>query len=73
MPSSTASSNQQIATELFLGIETVKSHLHTLFEAFGIQDLPQNQKRAELARLAVQCGAVTEDELLAGRSEREQA
>lgn len=70
---STASSNQQIASELFLGIETVKSHLHTLFEAFGIQDLPQNQKRAELARLAVRCGAVTEDELLGGRSEREQA
>jgi pSer/pThr/pTyr-binding forkhead associated (FHA) protein len=58
-------SNQQIAEELVLGVETVKSHMHSLFEAFGIQDLPQNQKRAELARLALQRGAVSEDELLA--------
>lgn len=63
---STPSSNQRIASELFLGIETVKSHMHTLFETFGIQDLPQNEKRAQLARLAVTHGAVTEDELLAG-------
>ncbi len=61
------SSNQRIASELFLGIETVKSHMHVLFEIFGVQDLPQNEKRAQLARLAVTQGAVTEDELLAGR------
>lgn len=61
-------SNQQIAGELFLGVETVKSHMQALFEAFGIQDLPQNQKRAELARLALERGAVREDELLAGAS-----
>ncbi|MEA2233431.1 MAG: hypothetical protein QOD83_3247 [Solirubrobacteraceae bacterium] len=59
-------SNQQIAGELFIGVETVKSHMQALFEAFGIQDLAQNQKRAELARLALERGAVTEDELLAG-------
>jgi pSer/pThr/pTyr-binding forkhead associated (FHA) protein len=58
-------SNQQIADELVLGVETVKSHMQALFEAFGIQGLPQNQKRAALARLAVQRGAVSEDELLA--------
>ena len=60
------SSNQQIAGELFLGVETVKSHMQALFEAFGIQGLPQNQKRAELARLALSRGAVREDELLGG-------
>jgi pSer/pThr/pTyr-binding forkhead associated (FHA) protein len=60
------SSNQQIAAELFLGVETIKSHMQALFEAFGIQGLPQNQKRAELARLALERGAVREDELLAG-------
>jgi pSer/pThr/pTyr-binding forkhead associated (FHA) protein len=59
------SSNQQIAGELFLGVETVKSHMQALFEAFAIQSLPQNQKRAELARLAFELGAVREDELLA--------
>jgi pSer/pThr/pTyr-binding forkhead associated (FHA) protein len=60
------SSNQQIAGELFLGVETVKSHMQALFECFGIQGLPQNQKRAELARLALSRGAVREDELLGG-------
>ena len=60
------STNQQIAGELFLGVETVKSHMQALFEAFGIQGLPQNQKRAELARLALSRGAVREDELLGG-------
>jgi len=61
-----ASSNQQIAGELFLGVETVKTHMQALFEAFGVRGLPQNQKRAELARLALKGGVVTEDELLAG-------
>lgn len=61
-----ASSNQQIAGELFLGVETVKTHMQALFEAFGIRDLPQNQKRAELARLALKRAVVTEDELLSG-------
>jgi pSer/pThr/pTyr-binding forkhead associated (FHA) protein len=65
-PFGTASSNQQIAGELFVGVETVKSHMQALFEAFGIQDLPQNRKRAELARLALLRGAVMEDELYAG-------
>lgn len=57
--------NLQIAGELFLGVETVKSHMQALFEAFAIQGLAQNQKRAELARLALSHGAVREDELLA--------
>ncbi len=68
-PFGSASSNQQIAGELFLGVETVKSHMQALFEAFGIRGLPQNKKRAELARLALKRGAVTEDELLASGSD----
>ncbi|HEV7807951.1 MAG TPA: FHA domain-containing protein [Solirubrobacteraceae bacterium] len=67
-PFGSASSNQQIAGELFLGVATVKSHMQGLFEAFGVRDLAQNQKRAELARLALKRGVVTEDELLAGGS-----
>jgi pSer/pThr/pTyr-binding forkhead associated (FHA) protein/DNA-binding CsgD family transcriptional regulator len=59
------SSNQQIAAELVVGVETVKTHMQALFEAFGVQGLPQNRKRAELARLAVRRGAVREDELVA--------
>jgi pSer/pThr/pTyr-binding forkhead associated (FHA) protein len=53
-------SNREIAAELFLGIETVKSHLHALFELFDIGDMPQNRKRAELVRQAFERGAVLE-------------
>ena len=53
-------SNREIAGELFLGVETVKSHLHVLFELFGIGDMPQNRKRAELIRVAFERGAVAE-------------
>ena len=42
-------SNQQIADELVLAVATVKGTLTSLFELFGLDDLPQNQKRAALA------------------------
>jgi pSer/pThr/pTyr-binding forkhead associated (FHA) protein len=51
-------SNQEIADMLFLSIETVKSHLRAMFEVFGVADLPQNRKRAELARRAIAMGVV---------------
>ena len=44
--------------ELFLGVETVKSHLRIMFELFGVADLPQNRKRSELARRAIEMGVV---------------
>ena len=44
-----AASNQQIADELVLSVETVKGTLTSLFELFGVDELPQNQKRAALA------------------------
>jgi hypothetical protein len=37
--------NQDIADELHLSVDAVKSHLRTLFQRFGIEHLPQNQKR----------------------------
>jgi FHA domain len=46
-------SNRAIAEDLVIGVETVKTHMRDLFQLFGIQDLPQNQKRAELARQAL--------------------
>jgi pSer/pThr/pTyr-binding forkhead associated (FHA) protein len=52
-------SNRDIADELVISTETVKTHLRTLFDAFGIGDVPQNQKRAQLAREAIQRGVVT--------------
>jgi hypothetical protein len=56
-------SNRQIAEELVLSVDTVKGTLHELFEAFGLQDLPQNQKRGALAARALQLGLVTRREL----------
>jgi pSer/pThr/pTyr-binding forkhead associated (FHA) protein len=57
-------SNRQIADELVIALDTVKGTLSRLFEQFGIGgDVPQNQKRALLARRAVQAGIFDEDEL----------
>jgi FHA domain len=50
--------NQAIAEELFLSVDAVKAHLRALFAAFGIEDLPQNQKRSYLAMRAMQLGIV---------------
>ncbi|MEU6586371.1 FHA domain-containing protein [Nocardia sp. NPDC046763] len=55
--------NQQIADELFFSVDTVKVHLRTLFNKFGIEDLPQNQKRARLANLALKHGIVSERDI----------
>ena len=57
-------SNRDLARALFLSVETVKDHLRALFTAFELGDLPQHQKRATLARRALERGAVTEAELL---------
>jgi hypothetical protein len=54
----TPATNQQIAGELFLSVDAVKTHLRALFRKFGIEDLPQNQKRAKLAACAFQAGIV---------------
>jgi hypothetical protein len=56
-------SNRELADELVVSVDTIKSHLHALFEAFGLEDLPQHRKRAELARQALQRGVVAESEL----------
>jgi hypothetical protein len=56
-------SNQQIASEVFLGIDAVKRHLRMLFGRFGLGELPQNQKRARLAELALRMGIVSQRDL----------
>jgi DNA-binding CsgD family transcriptional regulator len=55
--------NQAIADELFLSVDAVKSHLRALFERFGIGDVAQNAKRAELVHRALRTGVVTERDL----------
>ena len=51
--------NGQIAEEVFLSVDAVKAHLRALFQAFGLDQLPQNQKRAALAIRALQEGVVS--------------
>ena len=52
-------SNKEIADALFVSVETVKSHLRVMFDRFDIgADVPQNRKRAELARRAIERGSV---------------
>lgn len=60
---SNPASNQQIADELFLTVDTVKAHLRTLFGKFGIEDLPQNRKRVALAERALHSGLVSSHDL----------
>ncbi len=59
----TPATNQQIADELFLSVDAVKAHLRTLFGYFGVQHLPQNQKRSYLAMRALQDGVVSRRDL----------
>ena len=62
-PFTTPATNQQIAAELFLSVEAVKTHLRALFAKFGVEDLPQNQKRAKLIERAFQTGVISERDL----------
>jgi hypothetical protein len=55
--------NDQIAGELFLSVDAVKKHLRALFEKFGVEHLPQNEKRARLVERAFAGGFISEREL----------
>jgi FHA domain len=55
--------NQQIAAELVVSVDAVKSTLTALFTAFGVDHLPQNQKRATLALQALRTGIVSRRDL----------
>lgn len=59
----TPATNQEIADELFLSVDGVKTHLRGLFELFGVQHLPQNEKRATLVERAFLAGVLTERDL----------
>ena len=63
---SVPATNQQIADELVVSVDAVKSNLRALFAVFGVDDLPQNQKRASLALRALRTGVVTRRELGSG-------
>jgi pSer/pThr/pTyr-binding forkhead associated (FHA) protein len=59
----TPATNQQIGDELFLSVDAVKTHLRALFAKFGIEELPQNQKRVRLVELALKSGVVVPRDL----------
>jgi pSer/pThr/pTyr-binding forkhead associated (FHA) protein len=59
----TPPTNDQIARELYLSVDAVKKHLRALFEKFGVEHLPQNEKRARLVERAFAGGFISEREL----------
>lgn len=59
----TPATNQVIADEVFLSVDAVKTHMRLLFQKFGIESLPQNQKRARLVERAFQTGLVNQRDL----------
>jgi hypothetical protein len=59
----TPATNQQVADELFLSVDAVKTHLRVLFAKFGVEQLPQNQKRIRLVERAFYAGLITERDL----------
>ena len=51
--STTPATNPQIAAEVYLSVDSVKAHMHDLFERFGLADLPQNEKRQRLVAIVL--------------------
>ena len=62
-PFASPATNQQVAEELFLSVDAVKTHLRVLFAKFGVEQLPQNQKRIRLVERAFYAGVITERDL----------
>jgi hypothetical protein len=59
----TPANNQQIADELVVSIDTVKTHMRALFRKLGVDDAPQAQKRQLLVERAFKAGLVDERQL----------
>ena len=54
----TVPSNAEVAAELFISVDSVKTHLKALFEAFELGDTSSRVKRVELVERAVRNGVV---------------
>jgi pSer/pThr/pTyr-binding forkhead associated (FHA) protein len=62
VPTATPATNNEIADEVHLSIDTVKMHLRALFAKFGLSALPQNEKRVQLAYRAITLGIISPHE-----------
>ena len=47
-----------------MSVDSVKTHVRSLFAKLDVGDLPQYQKRTELARRALERGLVTRSDLI---------
>jgi pSer/pThr/pTyr-binding forkhead associated (FHA) protein len=59
----TPATNQEIADELTLSLDAVKSHMRVLFARFGVEDRPPKEKRTRLVERALAGGVVRAEDL----------
>lgn len=59
----TPPTNAEIAAELHLSVDAVKTHLRALFERFELGAVPQSGKRVALVQRALQSGVIAERDL----------
>jgi len=59
----TPATNAEIAAELHLSVDAVKTHLRALFERFELGEMPQSGKRVALVQRAMQSGVIAERDL----------
>jgi hypothetical protein len=59
----TPPTNEHIAQELYLSVDAIKKHMRALFEKFGVEHLPQNEKRARLVERAFAGGFISAQDL----------
>ncbi len=62
----TPASNSQIAKELVLSVDAVKTQMRALFEKFEVEPLARDAKRARLVHRAFETGAVSRADLARG-------
>jgi hypothetical protein len=53
--------NREIAERLYLSVDAVKTHLRRLYEVFGLDDLPQREKRLRLVERAFELGMISRE------------
>jgi hypothetical protein len=59
----TPATNAEIAAELHLSVDAVKTHLRALFEKFELAEVPQRGKRVALVQRAMGSGVIAERDL----------